>query len=68
MQNVIDSMNEIIARSGLKKKDVAKGMSMTDKKLSDVLHGRRTITVEIIRAFCKTMSVTPNELFMQKKE
>ena len=68
MQNFVTAMNVKIAERGLMKKAVAKRMNITDKKLSDILHGRSKISVEIIRSFCEAVGTTPNSLFEYKKQ
>lgn len=68
MQNFIAAMNVKIAESGLKKKTIAEKMEITDKKLSDILHGRTKISVDIIRSFCEAVGTTPNYLFEYKKQ
>lgn len=66
MQDVIQNMKICIAKSGMKKKDVACKMGITEKKLSDILHGRKVIDAPVIRMFCRALQTTPNELFLQK--
>ena len=68
MQNVIKNMEIWIAKSGMKKKEVARQMEITEKKLSDILHGRKKIDVPIIRTFCVVLAITPNDLFMYKEQ
>lgn len=68
MQLVIKNMAIWITKSGMKKKDLARQMGITDKKLSDILHGRKKIDVLIIRTFCTALAITPNDLFMYKKQ
>ena len=67
MQNVIKNMEIWIAKSGMKKKDIARQMEISEKKLSDILHGRKKIDVPVIRTFCTVLAITPNELFMYKE-
>lgn len=67
MQNVIKNIELWITKRGIKKKDIARQMEISDKKLSDILHGRKKIDVPIIRAFCAVLKITPNDLFMYKE-
>lgn len=54
---------EIIKQKGLKQKYVAEQMKMTERKLSDILNGRKIIDEKIILSFCNALNVEPNELF-----
>lgn len=66
MQIVVKNMEIYIAKSGMKKKAIAENMGISNRKLSDILHGRKTIDVPIIRAFCVALAITPNDLFLYK--
>ena len=66
MQNVIKNMEIWITKRGMKKKDIACQMEISEKTLSDILHGRKKIDVPVIRTFCTVLGITPNDLFMYK--
>ena len=64
---VLNNINEIIAKSGLKKAYIAEQMSISDKSLSDILHKRKKLNTQLILSFCKVMNVTPNDLYGYNK-
>lgn len=68
MQNVIKNMEIWITKRGMKKKDIARQMEISEKKLSDILHGRKKIDVPIIRTFCAVLAITPNDLLADKEQ
>lgn len=64
---VLNNINEIIAKSGLKKVYIAEQMNISDKSLSDMLHKRKKLNTQLILSFCKVMNVTPNDLYGYNK-
>lgn len=68
MQNVITAVKIIMAEKGLRQKEVASKMNISEKKLSNIMTGRKVIDIPIIRSLCTALGVTPNELFMYKKQ
>ncbi len=64
---VLNNINEIIAKSGLKKAYIAEQMSISDKNLSDMLHKRKKLNTQLILSFCKVMNVTPNDIYGYNK-
>ena len=64
---VLNNINEIIAKSGLKKVYIAEQMNISDKSLSDILHKRKKLNTQLILSFCKVMNVTPNDLYGYNK-
>lgn len=59
----IDNVKIIIVKKGFKQKFIAQKMGISEKKLSDILNGRKVIDVNIIELFCRALDVCPNELF-----
>ena len=68
MEKLIYTIRWIINSKGLKQKAVAERMGITDKKLSEMLNGRKKIYFEDIQKFCSALNVTPNELFGIEKK
>ena len=64
---VLNNINEIVEKSGLKKVYIAEQMNISDKSLSDILHKRKKLNTQLILSFCKVMNVTPNDLYGYNK-
>ena len=64
----IDNVKSIIAKKGFKQKFIAQEMGISERKLSDVLNGRKIIDVNIIEMLCSALDVCPNELFGYEEE
>lgn len=61
-------VKSIIAGKGIKHKFIAEKMGITDRKLSDILNGRKTIDIELIMLFCNALEISPNEILGFKAE
>ena len=68
MKNFSVAVKIKMTEKGLRQKEVAAKMGLTEKKLSDALNGRKVINITMIRGICEALGVSPNELFMYKKE
>ena len=64
---VAKNAKSIILRTGLKQKVIAERMNMSDRKLSDILNGRKIIDDVIVLLLCRALEVTPNDLFGYNK-
>lgn len=60
---VAQNAKKLISELGLKQKAVAKRMDISDRKLSDILNGRKIIDDVIVQSLCKALDVEPNNLF-----
>lgn len=60
---VAQNTKRLIAKFGLKQKAVAERMNISDRRLSDILNGRKIIDDVIIQSLCNALDVEPNELF-----
>ena len=67
MNEFTNAMKAIIKKAGYKNKFVAQKMGLTERQLSDVLNGRKTIDYKIIMLFCEATGTQPNELFGYNK-
>ena len=67
MNEFTNNMKAIIKKIGYKNKFVAEKMGLTQRQLSDVLNGRKTIDYKIIMLFCEATNTQPNELFGYNK-
>ena len=63
VNKLIESISEIIERKGIKQKFLAEKMGISEKQMSDIMHGRKTIDWVIIKKLCIALDVSPNELY-----
>ncbi len=63
MQEVAQNVRNILHEQGLKHYVVAKKAGYNKQQFSDLLNGRRTITVDDVAKICSVLNVTPNDLF-----
>ena len=63
MNSISNNVKRIIREKGLKQKYIAEKMGITERKLSDILNGRKVIDEGIIMSLYDTLNVEPNELF-----
>ena len=62
-KNFIEAVRSTIKNKGIKNKFVAEKIGISERKLSDILNGRKTIDVDIVCSIIKALGVSPNELF-----
>lgn len=62
MNEFISKTKKLIEEKGIKQKYLAQKMGISERKLSDILNGRKKIDIEIILLFCNTLKIQPNEL------
>ena len=60
MKNIVDAR---MKSDGVKQGYLAERCGFTQKQFSDMLHGRKNITCEVIEMFCAGMGIEPNDLF-----
>ena len=60
-------INEAILKSGLKKKHVAKELSIDPNVLSRYIYGKRKISLEMAVKLAEILDCDLNDLFEQKK-
>lgn len=60
--SIICSVKKIVKEKELKYYQVAELMEISNKKLSDIMTGRKKITVDIIIMFCESLNISPNDL------
>lgn len=58
-----NNIRKIIIQKGLRYNAVARRVGITNKKLSDMLNGRRIIKAIDIMRISEALEVTPNEIF-----
>lgn len=68
MKGIVIAIKILLAKKGLRQKDLAQKMGWTEKKLSNALTGRKVIDDSTIRSFCEALEVTPNDLFEYKDQ
>ena len=63
MDTFIQTLKELIEKSGKKNKSIAEDMGLSDKQFSDLINGRRIIKKSDIPLLCKALETDPNTLF-----
>lgn len=61
--DVLKNIKKIIAGKGLKQNYVAEKMNISNKSLSDILHKRKKLSVDLVISFCEVLGVSPNDIF-----
>lgn len=62
MQEIISNIRKIICSNGQKQKYIAEKMQINERKMSDILNGRKVLDAEIILSLCNALEVSPNQL------
>lgn len=65
---IIDKLNKIIEKKGLKKKAVADRIGTSQKNFSNLLTGKRRLQSREIIPLCMALDISPNELFGYTKQ
>ena len=69
MNEFISKTKKLIKEKGIKQRYLAQKMGISERKLSDILNGRKKIDIEIILLFCNALKIEPNELiYYESKE
>ena len=60
---VATNAQRIIQSKGLKQKNIARKMNLTENQLSSIFNGRKRIDSDIVISLCGALDVSPNVLF-----
>mgnify|MGYP002526982148 CR=1 FL=1 len=65
---VYERICDAVADSGLKQKDIAGRIGVSERVLSAMLEGKRKIYADVFFRFCQVLNKTPDELYNYKKK
>ena len=67
MYIVVYNIRRIMEEKGLKQKYVAEKSGFTAQEFSNMMNGRKIISVAYIRNICTALGANPNDLFELRK-
>lgn len=68
MDIVVYNIRRIMEEKGLKQKYVAERSGFTAQEFSNMMNGRKSISVGYIRSICAALDAKPNDLFELQKQ